>query len=65
MASAIQRLITPKPLEQMDWNRGFSCGFIDNLLLRDPATAGKRYDSITLEPTAALMTDVWTSVGCW
>jgi cation diffusion facilitator family transporter len=64
--TAVQRLITPKPLEQIGLGLGVSAvASIVNLivglvLLR----AGKRYKSITLEANAQhLMTDVWTSVG--
>jgi cation diffusion facilitator family transporter len=63
---AVQRLITPKPLEQIGLGIGVSIAAslvnlaVGQILLR----AGKRYDSITLKADALhLMTDVWTSVG--
>jgi len=64
--TAFQRLLAPKPLEQVGLGLGVSVvASLINLgvalvLLR----AGKRYQSITLEANAQhLMTDVWTSVG--
>ncbi len=64
--TAVQRLITPKPLEQIGVGLAVSAvASIINLivgliLLR----AGKLNNSITLEANAQhLMTDVWTSVG--
>jgi cation diffusion facilitator family transporter len=64
--TAIPRLITPKPLEQIGLGLGVSVAaslvnlIVALILLR----AGKRYNSITLEADAHhLMTDVWTSVG--
>ena len=64
--AAIQRLITPKPLEQIGLGLGVSIAaslvnlFVALFLKR----AGKQYHSITLEANAQhLMTDVWTSAG--
>ncbi|MCX7681482.1 MAG: cation diffusion facilitator family transporter [Anaerolineae bacterium] len=64
--AAIQRLIVPKPLEQIGLGLGVSIVaslvnlFVALVLLR----AGKRYHSVTLEANAQhLMTDVWTSAG--
>jgi cation diffusion facilitator family transporter len=64
--TAIPRLITPQPLEQVGLGLGVSvAASVINwiaawILLR----AGKRHNSITLEANAHhLMTDVWTSVG--
>ena len=64
--AAVQRLITPKPLEQIGLGIGISIVAslvnlaVALLLLR----AGKQYHSITLEANAKhLMTDVWTSAG--
>ena len=64
--AAIQRLITPKPLEQIGLGLGVSIAatlvnfFVARVLLR----ASKHYHSITLEANAYhLMTDVWTSAG--
>jgi cation diffusion facilitator family transporter len=66
IATAIPRLITPKPLEQVGLGLGVSVVaslvnlFVSQVLLR----AGKQHHSITLEADARhLMTDVWTSVG--
>jgi len=63
---AIQRLITPKPLEQIGLGIGVSvvASLVNLAVARTLLRAGKRYDSITLEANAQhLMTDVWTSVG--
>ncbi len=65
-ATAIPRLINPKPLEQVGLGLGVSVAaslvnlFVAQLLMR----ASKQHHSITLEANAHhLMTDVWTSVG--
>lgn len=65
-ATAIPRLINPKPLEQVGLGIGVSIAaslvnlFVARVLLR----AGKKHHSITLEANAHhLMTDVWTSAG--
>ena len=64
--TAIPRLITPKPIEQVGLGLGVSVAaslvnLVVAIILRQ---AGKRYHSITLEADAQhLMTDVWTSVG--
>jgi cation diffusion facilitator family transporter len=64
--TAVQRLITPKPLEQIGLGLGVSvAASIVNLgvalVLR---RAAKQYNSITLTANAQhLMTDVWTSAG--
>ena len=64
--AAVQRLLAPKPLEQLGLGVGVSIVaslvnlFVARVLLR----AGKHYHSITLEADARhLMTDVWTSAG--
>lgn len=64
--TAVDRLITPKPLEQIGLGLGVSVAAsllnlgVAVVLLR----AAKRYGSITLEANAHhLMTDVWTSAG--
>jgi cation diffusion facilitator family transporter len=64
--AASQRLITPKPLEQIGLGLGVSIVaslvnlFVALVLLR----ASKKHNSITLEANAQhLMTDVWTSAG--
>lgn len=66
IATAVPRLIAPKPLEQIGLGLGVSVAaslvnlFVAQVLLR----ASKKHDSITLEADAHhLMTDVWTSVG--
>jgi cation diffusion facilitator family transporter len=64
--AAIQRLITPKPLEQIGLGIGVSvaASLVNFAVARTLLRAGKRYDSITLQANAQhLMTDVWTSVG--
>jgi len=64
--TAIPRLITPKPLEQVGVGLGISVvaslvNLVVSLIL---LKAAKLYRSITLEADAQhLMTDVWTSVG--
>ena len=64
--TAVPRLITPKPLEEIGVGLAVSLAAsainlgVALLLLR----AGKKHNSITLEANARhLMTDVWTSVG--
>ncbi len=64
--AAIERLINPKPLEQL--GIGVLVSIIASLInfgtSRILMNAGKRYNSITLEADAQhLMTDVWTSAG--
>jgi len=66
VVTAIPRLITPKPIEQVGLGLGVSVAaslvnLVVALVLRQ---AAKRYNSITLDADAQhLMTDVWTSVG--
>ncbi len=64
--AAVERLVTPKPLEQVGLGLGMSVlASLVNLgvallLLR----VGRQHNSITLEADAQhLLTDVWTSVG--
>jgi len=64
--AAGQRLISPKPLEQIGLGLGVSVAaslvnlFVALVLLK----ASKKYNSITLNANAHhLLTDVWTSVG--
>jgi len=64
--TAIERMMAPKPLEQV--GLGLSISILASLInfgvARVLLTAGKKYNSITLEADAHhLMTDVWTSVG--
>ncbi len=66
IATAIPRLITPKPIEQAWLGLGVSvvASLINLIAARVLLKAGKDYNSITLEADAHhLMTDVWTSVG--
>lgn len=65
-ATAIPRLIAPKPLEQIGFGLGVSVAaslinlFVAQVLMR----ASKKHNSITLEASSHhLMTDVWTSLG--
>ena len=64
--AALQRLITPRPLEHVGLGLAVAVAaalvnlLVASVLLR----AGKRYDSITLRANARhLLTDVWTSAG--
>ncbi len=64
--AAVQRLIVPKPIEQVGLGLAVSVAAslvnlgVAGLLAR----VGRRHNSITLEANAQhLMTDVWTSVG--
>ena len=64
--AAIQRLITPRPLEQIGLGIAVSmvAALINLLVSLVLLRAGKRHNSITLEANAYhLMTDVWTSAG--
>jgi len=64
--TAIPRLITPKPLEQVGLGLGISvaASLVNLVVALVLSKAAKRYNSITLEADAQhLMTDVWTSVG--
>lgn len=64
--AAWPRLIAPQPLEQVGLGLGISvfASLINFAVSRIIATAGHKYNSITLEADAKhLMTDVWTSIG--
>jgi cation diffusion facilitator family transporter len=66
IATAIPRLITPQPIEQL--GIGLSISVVASLInlgaARVLTTAGKRYNSITLQADAHhLMTDVITTAG--
>lgn len=66
IASAIPRLLNPKPLEQVGLGLAISvlASLINFGVARVLATAGKRYNSITLEADSRhLMTDVITTAG--
>lgn len=65
-AAATERLMHPRALEQLGMGLAVSIGasFVNLVVARVLLSAGRRYDSITLEANARhLMTDVWTSVG--
>jgi cation diffusion facilitator family transporter len=65
-ATAILRLITPRPLEQIGLGIAVSIGasLINLIVARILLVASRRDNSITLEANSQhLMTDVWTSVG--
>ena len=64
--TAIDRLIHPRPLEQIGIGLLVStvASVINLVVARVLLKAGKKYESITLEADGKhLMTDVWTSVG--
>ena len=64
--TAVERLITPRPLEQLGIGLSISvaASLVNFTTARILAQAGKKYNSITLEADAKhLMTDVWTSAG--
>jgi cation diffusion facilitator family transporter len=64
--AAVQRLITPKPLEQVGLGLGVSvaASLVNLAVALVLRRAGKVHHSITLEANAQhLMTDVWTSAG--
>ncbi|MEJ2711369.1 MAG: cation diffusion facilitator family transporter [Anaerolineales bacterium] len=64
--AAVQRLMTPRPLEQIGLGIGVSivASFVNLTVALVLRRAGKQYNSITLEANAQhLMTDVWTSAG--
>jgi cation diffusion facilitator family transporter len=64
--TAVERLITPKPLEAIGWGLVVSTGasLVNLFVARILISTGKKQNSITLEADGQhLMTDVWTSVG--
>jgi len=66
LATAIPRLITPSPLEQVGLGLGVSvaASLVNLLVAQVLLGASKQHHSITLEANARhLMTDVWTSAG--
>jgi cation diffusion facilitator family transporter len=66
IVTAIPRLITPKPLEQVGLGMVVSVGasLVNLVVALILLQASKRYQSITLEANGKhLMTDVWTSAG--
>jgi cation diffusion facilitator family transporter len=66
MFTAIQRLLDPRPLEQLGIGLGVSvtASVINWVVARRLMVEGRKRSSITLEADAHhLMTDVWTSIG--
>ena len=66
MTTAIQRLIDPRPLEQLGVGLAVSAAasLVNFIVSRTLLNAGRQRNSISLEADAHhLMTDVWTSVG--
>lgn len=64
--AAVQRLITPRPLEQLGLGLAVAgaAALVNLLVASILLQAGRRYDSITLRANAGhLLTDVWTSAG--
>lgn len=64
--AAVQRLISPRPIEHLGLGLGLSVGasLINLAAARVLLAAGRKHGSIALEADAHhLMTDVWTSVG--
>lgn len=64
--SALPRLVSPQPLEQVGLGLAISVGasLVNLLVARVLMNAGRKYNSITLEADARhLMTDVLTTVG--
>jgi cation diffusion facilitator family transporter len=64
--AAIERILHPRPLEQLGLGLGLSvvASILNLVIARILLSAGRRYDSITLEADGHhLMTDVWTSAG--
>lgn len=66
LASAGERLLHPRPLQQLDVGLAISvlAAFLNLVAARVLARAGREYESATLNADAQhLMTDVWTSAG--
>jgi cation diffusion facilitator family transporter len=64
--AAVQRLITPQPLEQLGWGLGLSIAStaLNGLLAWSMLRKAREVRSMALEGDARhLFTDVWTSVG--
>src|SRR5512137_2392 len=64
--TAIERLLSPRPLEQVGWGVAVSAAasVVNFGAARVLLAAGKRHHSIALEADARhLMTDVWTTAG--
>lgn len=66
MVTAVQRLLDPRPIEQLGIGLVVSvvASVVNLIVARILLNAGRKRNSITLEADARhLMTDVWTSVG--
>ena len=66
VAAAVERLVHPRPLEQLGLGVSISlvASIINFAVARVLMAASRHHDSITLEADARhLMTDVWTSIG--
>ncbi len=64
--AAVNRLLRPRPLEQLGVGLGVLVGasLLNLLVARVLLVAGRRFQSVTLEADARhLLTDVWTSAG--
>ncbi len=64
--TAVDRLVSPRPLEQVGWGVAVSTGasLVNLAASRVLLAAGRRHHSIALEADAHhLLTDVWTSAG--
>ncbi|RQD68237.1 MAG: cation transporter [Desulfonatronovibrio sp. MSAO_Bac4] len=64
--SALSRMVSPVPLENLGWGIGISivAGLINLIVARIMLRAARHFDSITLEGDAKhLLADVWTSAG--
>ncbi len=64
--AAVERLLSPRPLEQIGLGLAVSVGasLINLWVSRILMNAGRRFQSVTLQAGARhLMTDVWTSAG--
>jgi cation diffusion facilitator family transporter len=66
IATAVERLLHPRPLEQLDLGLAISvvAAVLNFVVARVLLQAGRRYESATLEADAHhLLTDVWTTAG--
>ncbi|MHB9150871.1 MAG: cation diffusion facilitator family transporter [Thermoleophilia bacterium] len=64
--AAVQRLLAPRPLEQLGFGLGISvvAALVNLAVALVLLRAGRRHHSVTLEANARhLLTDVWTSAG--
>ena len=64
--AAVERLLSPRPLEQIGLGLAVSVGasIVNLFVSRVLMSAGRRFQSVTLDAGARhLMTDVWTSAG--